>query len=255
MNHPAFILPDGNTLVYLALAMIGLYDMYIPRFMQPRDHKINHGSFISAFAFGAISGIVASPCLSPGLVCLLCIVTTLGSKLLGFILLFAFGVGLGIPLLIIGTFSSSLSLLPSAGMWMIEVKKIFGFLMLAMCLYFLNYITPWHIMGWIIVAFALIVGSIFFYYASKAYNKIWQTIYTGIGIFLIASAIFLGFKAFQYATHKNAQLMMHGKPIMNALMIKRKLSIKHICLLILAHHHAQSAQQLIKHCLRIAMCA
>lgn len=200
MNHPAFILPMVTLLVYLALAMIGLYDMYIPRFMQPRDHRINHGSFISAFAFGTISGIVASPCLSPGLVCLLCIVTTLGSKLLGFILLFAFGVGLGIPLLIIGTFSSSLSLLPSAGMWMIEVKKIFGFLMLAMCLYFLNYITPWHTMGWIIVAFALIVGSIFFYYASKAYNKIWQAIYGGLGIFLIASAIFLGFKAFQYAT-------------------------------------------------------
>ena len=205
MSHPAFIIPLVVLLVYLALAMIGLYDMYIPRFLQPRNQNVQGGSFISAFTFGAISGIVASPCLSPGLVCLLCLVTTLNSTLLGFILLFTFGIGLSIPLLIIGTFSSSLALLPRAGMWMVEIKKLFGFLMLGMCLYFLNYIIPWHIMGWILVAFTCIVGLLFMNYGQHAYNRQWKIIYGGLGILLCASAGFLAFKAYQW--HQTSSCM------------------------------------------------
>src|ERR1700733_9472716 len=197
MNHPAFIIPLVVLLIYLALSMIGVYEMYIPRFLQPREHKVSGGSFISAFAFGAISGIVASPSLSPGLVSLLLIVTTLCSKLLGFLLLFTFGIGLGIPLLIIGTFSSSLTLLPRAGMWMVEIKKLFGYLMLAMCLYFLNNILPWSVMSWIIVLFSVSVGLIFLITAKRAHSKIWQRVYTGLGIVLIAASVVFGFKACQ----------------------------------------------------------
>lgn len=197
MNHPAFIIPLVALLLYLALAMIGLYDMYIPRFLQPRDKKVRGGSFISAFTFGAISGIVASPCLSPGLVCLLCLVTTLNSLLLGFILLFSFGIGLSVPLLIIGTFSSSLSLLPRAGMWMIEIKKLFGFLMLAMCLYFLSYIMPYHITLWLGTLFAAIVANFFLLFSKKAYNQTWKAIYTLLSMTLFALAALIGIKAIQ----------------------------------------------------------
>lgn len=194
MSQPLFIVPLVGLLFYLALSMIGVYEMYIPRFLQPRDHTINSGSFISAFTFGAVSGIIASPCLSPGLVCLLCLVTTLGSKLMGFVLLFSFGIGLGVPLLIIGTFSSSLSLLPRAGMWMVEVKKIFGFFMLAMCLYFLNFITPSYIMEWVIVCSAFLIGIAFLFMAIHAYTKTWRYLYTLLCIFLITSSALLAYK-------------------------------------------------------------
>ncbi len=194
MSHPAFILPLIALLIYLALAMIGVYDMYIPRFLQPRQGKVQGGSFVSAFTFGAISGIVASPCLSPGLICLLCLVTTLNNWILGFILLFTFGIGLSVPLLIIGTFSSSISFLPRAGMWMVEVKKIFGYVMLAMCLYFLSYIMSAQSMFWITMAFGLCIGSIFIYYALHAYNRRWKTIYAFLGTALIAGTLFLVIK-------------------------------------------------------------
>ena len=196
MSHPAFIIPLVALLFYLALSMIGLYDMYIPRFLQPRNQKVNGGSFISAFMFGAISGIVASPCLSPGLVCLLCLVTTLNSTILGFILLFVFGVGISMPLLIIGTFSSSLSLLPRAGMWMVEIKKIFGFLMLGMCLYFLSYIVPASLINWILVVSAGAVGSMFLLFGAHAYNRTWKIVYTLLGIALLVSAGYIGFKCY-----------------------------------------------------------
>lgn len=198
MSHPAFIIPLVGLLAYLALAMMGVYDMYIPRFMQPRNQNVHGGSFISAFTFGAISGIVASPCLSPGLLCLLCLVTMLNSSFLGFILLFTFGIGLSVPLLIIGTFSSSLALLPRSGMWMVEIKKLFGFLMLGMCLYFLNYIIPWHIMCWILVVFTFTIGLLFMNYGKHAYNRQWKIMYGGLGILLCTCAGFLAFKAYQW---------------------------------------------------------
>lgn len=205
MSHPAFVIPLVCLLVYLSLSMIGLYDMYVPSFLRPREHQVRGGSFVSAFTFGAISGVIASPCLSPGLVCLLCLVTTLNNIFLGFILLFAFGIGLGIPLLIIGTFSSSLSVLPQAGMWMVEIKKIFGFAMLGMCLYFLNYILPASLMSILMVALALAIGIIFLYFSSKAHTHVWSLVYILLGIALLGSSAFLGHRAF-----KNGQSGPHA---------------------------------------------
>ena len=196
MYHPAFIIPMVLLLIYLAFSMIGLYDMYVPRFLQPRDHQVNGGSFFSVFIFGALSGIVASPCLSPGLVCLLCIVSTLGSKLVGFILLFAFGVGLSVPLLVIGTFSSSLSLLPRAGMWMVEVKKIFGFVMLGMCFYFLDPILPWAVKAILIPLFIVIIGIYYLYHARSSHSKALHITNNLLGILLIAASVLASAQAF-----------------------------------------------------------
>lgn len=209
MTNPLFILPLVALLVYLALSMIGLYDMYIPKFFQPRDHKVTGGSFISAFVFGMISGIVASPCLSPGLLCLLCIVTTIGSKLLGFIMLFVFGIGLGIPLLIIGTFSGSLNLLPRAGMWMVEIKKLFGYVMLAMCLYFISYIVNVSAMLFIITLFCIVIGIIFLTYSRTAHSKAWRMVYTILGVALIAGSVVSAFKTYQSLTTSNKSSEYH----------------------------------------------
>lgn len=140
LANPWFIGAIVIFLGYLALSMMGIYEMYIPKYMQPRHQTVKQGSLISAFLFGAASGTFASPCLSPGLLLLLTLVTSLQNAFLGFLLLFTFGIGLSIPLLLVGSFSSSINLLPRAGMWMVEVKKLFGILMLIMCLYFLGYI-------------------------------------------------------------------------------------------------------------------
>jgi thioredoxin:protein disulfide reductase len=145
--------------------MFGFYELYIPRFLQPKSHTIKQGSLFSAFIFGIMSGSFASPCLSPGLLLLLSICATMGHKLYSFLLLFFFGFGLGLPLLIIGTFTSSLTLLPRAGMWMVEIKKIFGFLLLGMCLFYAStFITP--VTTLFIITFALIITGLYYIAAS-----------------------------------------------------------------------------------------
>ena len=79
MTSPFVVLLIAALLIYLAGTMFGWYELYIPRSFQERQHT-HQGSILSSFIFGAISGTVASPCLSPGLALVLCIVASLGSK-------------------------------------------------------------------------------------------------------------------------------------------------------------------------------
>lgn len=146
MGNPYFVIFLVAFLAYLAFSMLGFYDMYVPRFMQGGSERSVNGSYLSAFVFGAISGSAASPCVSPGLGLMFSIVATIGNAFLGFLYLFFFGLGLGTPLLIIGTFSNSMNLAPRAGVWMLEIKKLFGLMLLSMCFFYLNAIMPWYLL-------------------------------------------------------------------------------------------------------------
>jgi thiol:disulfide interchange protein DsbD len=182
-------------MIYLAGSMFGFYEMYIPRFMQSHRTMSRRGSLISAFIFGAISGTVASPCLSPGLLLLLTVVSTLGSSLAGFAMLFAFGVGLGLPLLIIGTFSGSLSMLPRAGMWMIEVKKVFGFLLLGVCFYFIAPLVSEPVLYAGLSAFLAIVGITYIYDTRNTHSFMGKLCKTGVGFAALILTVLVAAKA------------------------------------------------------------
>jgi thiol:disulfide interchange protein DsbD len=195
LTNPFVVLLIVAMLVYLALSMFGLYEIKIPSFLQERNRK-HSSSFLSSFAFGALSGTVASPCLSPGLALVLCIVASLGNAFLGFLLLFSFGIGLSIPLLIIGTFSSSLNLLPRAGTWMVEVKKIFGFLLLGMSFYYLKNILPFNLLLWLVAIFCAISGIYYLLSGSDREARFIKRFKIIVGILFLTSAIHLGFQAY-----------------------------------------------------------
>jgi len=197
LSNPIFVTIVVIFLAYLALSMLGFYEMYIPRFMQTTGGSTSKKSLFSIFAFGLASGSIASPCVSPGLVLLLSIVTTMGSKLLGFLLLFAFGVGLGTPLLLVGTFSGSLTMMPKAGMWMLEIKKIFGLLLFGVCFYFLQNIMPFNILLWILAAFLLLVGTFYLYSITPYDSKFWKLFKNLIGIGSIALSVLVAFNAYK----------------------------------------------------------
>lgn len=193
--NPVFILIIIAILAYLALSMFGLYDMYVPKFMAQNNYTQKKGSLLSVFLFGVISGSMASPCLSPGLALLLSIVATLGSKFLGFVLLFVFGLGLSMPLLIIGTFANSINSLPQSGMWMVEIKKLFGFMLLAMCVYLLNNIVSPHTTAWITVIFIFGSGVYYLQNASRHDGQIWYLIKNFVGSILIILAVVMSIQA------------------------------------------------------------
>ena len=148
LGNPYFVVCIVFFFAYMAGTMFGWYELYYPR-MLTNIFLANHkGSLVRAFALGLIAGTIASPCLTPALAVLLGIVAKHGSPLVGFITLFCFAVGMSLLLLIVGTFSSTLSLLPRSGEWMDYVKKLFGFLTLGVCVNFLAPFLPsWTILG------------------------------------------------------------------------------------------------------------
>jgi len=195
LSNPIIVIALVLILLYFALSMFDFYEIKMPRFLAQRKQASPTGSLISAFVFGIVSGTIASPCLSPGLAFLLTIVASLGSKILGFALLFMFGVGMSIPLLIIGTFSSSMKFIPKTGLWMMEVKKLFGLLLIALCFYYLSNIMSITVVLWLIASFALIFGIYYILTALTEHKKFTKYFKLIIGTLAIGVTIYFYYKA------------------------------------------------------------
>ncbi len=206
MTNPLIVLPIVAFLLYMAFSMLGFYEMYQPSFLQQVNSSVKRGSIISIFFFGAASGTVASPCLSPGLALLLALVSTLNSYLLGFLFLFSFGMGLSLPLLIIGTFSGTINFLPKAGAWMVEIKKLFGLIMIAICFYFLKNLMTWSLFMWLSVAATIATGILEFFVATYS-QGIWRTVHNVIGAILICVGFSLAVKTYHDEYYCNSSTL------------------------------------------------
>jgi thiol:disulfide interchange protein DsbD len=195
-GSPFILIPLIVLLFYFGLVMFDIVQMPIPSWLQAGSSKVKGGSKRAAFMFGMISGTVASPCLSPGLILILNYVAHVTSVSLagyveGFLLLFIFGIGSSLPLLIIGTFSGSLAMLPKAGAWMIEVKKLVGIMLISMALYHLSHlerIIPWYLFVWVASGTFIALG-IYYFATLKPYDSIGIKRYKNlIGTLLIVVA-------------------------------------------------------------------
>ena len=158
LQSPWVLAGIATVMVGLSLSMFGLYDINPPRFLMNRaGAKTGVGG---AFGMGLLVGVVAAPCLGPFVLGLLTFVAARRDPLLGFAMFFVLSIGLGLPYLFLATFSGGLSRLPRAGAWMVEIKKVFGFVLLAMAAYFLRTILPEPLKGWLLPA-VLAVGGAF----------------------------------------------------------------------------------------------
>lgn len=197
LSNPIFVIFLVLFIGYMSLTMIGIIDLTLPSFLQKSiTTNSAYGPYFSAYLFGLISGSVASPCVSPGLALLLTIVATMGNIFAGFLLLFFFGIGMSIPLIIIGTFSSSMNMMPQAGQWMVEIKKALGFVMLATCLYYLNNILPIQIFNWLLVGYFAFASLFYIIDSQKDFDKKQKTIKSLIGIILLALTVVMVLRAY-----------------------------------------------------------
>lgn len=146
MQHPAVLIVASIIFVLLALSMFGLFNLSLPSSWQEKVSNVSNkqpcGSLKGAFTMGALSGLIASPCTTAPLSAALLYVAQSGDLLLGAITLYILSLGMGLPLLLLG--SSGGKLLPKAGNWMNAVKTTFGFLLLAVPLLLLERIVDFN---------------------------------------------------------------------------------------------------------------
>jgi thioredoxin:protein disulfide reductase len=143
-QHPSILIGASVVFVLLALSMFGLYHLQLPASLQSRlfnlSQKQKGGTLLGAGLMGLFSALIVGPCVAPPLAGALIYIGESGDALLGGSALFALSMGMGTPLLLLGT--SAGKLLPHAGSWMEPVKHIFGVLLLAVAIWLLSRILP-----------------------------------------------------------------------------------------------------------------
>lgn len=196
MQNPFVLAAIALIFVALAMSMFGLYEIRIPAALSGVAGTAKQG-VLGSFLMGLTVGIVAAPCIGPFVFGLLTFVGQKGSPVLGFFLFFVLAVGLGTPFVVLAILSGSITKLPKSGQWMEWIRKLFGFILLVMAVYFLRTLMQdWLsalimgamlIMSGIILGFVIKTGN-----ASLVFNVFRRLVGTALvvlGIYMIVTNI------------------------------------------------------------------
>ena len=174
--------------VLLALSMFGFYDIQMPAAIQSRltafSNNQQGGTMAGVGLMGVFSAIIVGPCITAPLVGALIFISQTQDWQLGGLALFALGLGMGTPLLAIGT--SAGKLLPRAGAWMDAVKAVFGVVLLGVAIWLLERVLPVAItMG--LIAALMITSAIYMGALETQPQGVsgWRKLGKGIGIILL----------------------------------------------------------------------
>lgn len=166
MQTPWILTVFAIMFVGLSLSMFGLYELQLPSGLRNRLNNLNQkqkgGSLISIFVMGVLSALVVSPCVSAPLAGALVYLSTTGDAWLGGSALLALGLGMGTPLIILGT--SGASMMPKAGDWMDQIKSFFGILLIGVAIWllsrFLDATLVLAMWGILVIVYAIYLGAI-----------------------------------------------------------------------------------------------
>jgi thiol:disulfide interchange protein DsbD len=199
-QHPAVLIGLSVLFIFLAMSMFGLFNLALPSSWQNKLNNISNnqkgGSIMGVVMMGVISGLVASPCTTAPLTGALLYISQTGDVVLGASALYALSLGMGLPLLILG--SSGGKILPKAGAWMNIIKNVFGLLLLAVPIFLLERIIPAFATN-ALWAVLILASASYFYVANQnaSENKAKGFAY-GLRSLIIFLAMFIGAnKAYQ----------------------------------------------------------
>ncbi len=160
LQSPYVLVPVALIFVGLAVVMFRGIDMRTSGLGHRLQSKLaGRRGLPATFALGAVSGLIASPCVAAPLAGLLLFIARTGNTVLGFWMLFVLAWGMGVPLVLFGT---ATGLMPKAGPWMDWFKLLLGFVLIWGALYFLRFV----------------IGGL-----------VYQV---GFGVLLVVAAVFLG---------------------------------------------------------------
>lgn len=134
-SHPLAYIIAGAIIIAFGLSLSGLFFISLPR--QVKLPQFKKQNYFSVFILGLFSGLIVGPCTTPVLGAILIYLTTKKNIFYGATLLFSFAYGMGLLLIMLGTFSSALSGLPKSGKWLKYIEKIGAFILITIGVYFI----------------------------------------------------------------------------------------------------------------------
>ncbi len=174
--------------VLLSLSMFGFYELQMPTALQSKladtSNRLHGGHLSGVFVMGALSAIIMGPCVAAPLAGALLYISKTHDAVLGGTALFVMALGMGAPLLLIGT--SAGVLLPKAGAWMDAVKKFFGVMLLALAIWIVQPLLPmgvqmllWSLLLILSAAYLRVLDAL------PANAKGWHKLRKGVGLLLL----------------------------------------------------------------------
>jgi thiol:disulfide interchange protein DsbD len=150
LQTPTAVTLMSAIFVVLALSMFGFYELQLPQSLNARllPDAGRNGSIGGAALLGFTSALIVGPCVTPPLAAALVYVAQTGNTLRGSSALFALGLGMGLPLLLLGTFGATV--LPKSGPWLIRIKQVFGVVLIGVAIWMMSRILalPLIAAGW-----------------------------------------------------------------------------------------------------------
>jgi len=198
LQIPAVLIAIAAVMVLLALSMFNVYELRMPAFLNRFAAGSKKGLF-GTFFMGLTCGIIAAPCIGPFVLGLLTYVGDKGNVLLGFSLFFVLALGLGVPFLFLGLFSGSINRIPRSGAWMVWVRTIFGFILIAMAVYFLKSVFPSPLFYSLTLALVMLIAGIYMAWIepTKTGKKAFVYIRTIFGLIFFALALYIAVTGIQ----------------------------------------------------------
>ncbi|MCQ3017617.1 protein-disulfide reductase DsbD [Pseudomonas tremae] len=160
------LVPFAAFFVIFAVAMFGAFELRLPQSISSRLDRIagktEGGSLWGAAVLGVVSSLLVSPCVSAPLAGALLYISASGDAIGGGLKLFALGLGMGAPLLLIAT--GGATWLPKSGPWLVTVKNAIGVLLLGLAIGLLSRVLPGQItlllVGLLSAGVALFLGAL-----------------------------------------------------------------------------------------------
>jgi len=180
--------------VLLSLSMFGFYELQLPSSLQSKLTEVSNsqqgGTMIGVAIMGLLSALIVGPCVAPPLMGALIYIGQTGDAVLGGAALFFMSMGMGVPLLIIGTLGGKW--LPRAGGWMDQVKAVFGVMLLGVAIWMLERIIPGPV-ALALWAALLLVSSVYMGAFDALSHEVsgWRRLNKGFGVILAIYGVML----------------------------------------------------------------
>jgi thiol:disulfide interchange protein DsbD len=191
LQNPLVLAFIALVMVALALSMFGLYEIRVPTALSNFAGQSKQGYFGTLF-MGLTVGIIAAPCIGPFVLALFTYVGEKADPLLGFLMFFVLSLGLGVPFVFLAMFSGMINHIPRSGAWMIWVRKIFGFILVAMALYFTNPLIGNDLWYYTLLAVTFLLGGIYLAWIDQiqTVGKAFPLVRSIVGILFIVIGVF-----------------------------------------------------------------
>ena len=206
LQNTNFILFAGFLYFIFAIAMFGLFELTLPSNIQNKIANILQNfkleNSFNVFALGLISSLILSPCVAPPLAAAILYIGKSNDLILGGSSLLFMSLGMSIPLLAIGVFS--IKIIPKPGPWMIKIKKLMGFILIAMAIYIIRPLLS-ELLFFYSLFSILLISSFYFIWFNRKTKRITNIILTIASLTIVSLIIFQTKTMWINSSHKSSQ--------------------------------------------------